>query len=145
MTTEQKKEYQEFLDQKKQQRVESGFVVTDEKLNPALFPFQKYCVKRALAVGKFALFEDCGLGKTIQQLEWAQKVCEKIDKPVLILAPLAVVSQTIKEGEKFGYVVKEIGDMDYQQDMETGIYITNYDNMEHIEAYHFGGVVLDES
>ena len=145
MTTEQKKEYQEFLDQKKQQRVESGFVVTDEDLNPALFPFQKYCVKRALAVGKFALFEDCGLGKTIQQLEWAQKVCEKIDKPVLILAPLAVISQTIKEGEKFGYVVKEIGDMDYQQDMETGIYITNYDNMEHIEAYHFGGVVLDES
>ena len=145
MTTEQKKEYQEFLDQKKQQRVESGFVVTDEELNPALFPFQKYCVKRALAVGKFALFEDCGLGKTIQQLEWSQKVCEKIDKPVLILAPLAVISQTIKEGEKFGYVVKEIGDMDYQQDMETGIYITNYDNMEHIEAYHFGGVVLDES
>ena len=145
MTTEQKKEYQEFLDQKKQQRVESGFVVNDEQLNPALFPFQKYCVKRALAVGKFALFEDCGLGKTIQQLEWAQKVCEKIDKPVLILAPLAVISQTIKEGEKFGYVVKEIGDMDYQQDMETGIYITYYDNMEHIEAYHFGGVVLDES
>ena len=145
MTTEQKKEYQEFLDQKKQQRVESGFVVNDADLNPALFPFQKYCVKRALSVGKFALFEDCGLGKTIQQLEWAQKVCEKIDKPVLILAPLAVISQTIKEGEKFGYVVKEIGDMDYQQDMETGIYITNYDNMEHIEAYHFGGVVLDES
>ena len=145
MTTEQKKEYQEFLDKKKQQRVESGFVVNDEDLNPALFPFQKYCVKRALAVGKFALFEDCGLGKTIQQLEWSQKVCEKIDKPVLILAPLAVISQTIKEGEKFGYVVKEIGDMDYQQDMETGIYITNYDNMEHIEAYHFGGVVLDES
>lgn len=145
MTTEQKKEYQEFLDQKKQQRVESGFVVTDEELNPALFPFQKYCVKRALAVGKFALFEDCGLGKTIQQLEWAQKVCDRIDRPVLILAPLAVISQTIKEGEKFGYVVKEIGDMDYQQDMETGIYITNYDNMEHIEAYQFGGVVLDES
>lgn len=145
MTNEQKKEYQEFLEQKKQQRIESGFVVKDEDLNPALFPFQKYCVKRALAVGKFALFEDCGLGKTIQQLEWSQKVCEQIDKPVLILAPLAVISQTIKEGEKFGYVVKEIGDTDYQQDIETGIYITNYDNMDHIEAYHFGGVVLDES
>ena len=145
MTNEQKKEYQQFLDQKKQQRVESGFFVSDEQLNPSLFPFQKYCVKRALAVGKFALFEDCGLGKTIQQLEWAQKVCEKIDKPVLIIAPLAVICQTIKEGEKFGYVVNEIGDMDFQQDIETGIYITNYDNMDHIEAYHFGGVVLDES
>lgn len=145
MTNEQKNEYQTFLEQKKQTRVESGFNVTESDLNPALFPFQKYCVIRALAAGKFALFEDCGLGKTIQQLEWAQKVCERIDKPVLILAPLAVISQTIKEGEKFGYVVNEIGDMDYQQDMETGIYITNYDNMEHIEAYHFGGVVLDES
>ena len=126
------KEYLEFLEKKKQQRVESGFSVDESEMNPSLFPFQKYCVKRALEAGKFAMFEDCGLGKTIQQLEWSQKVCEKIDKPVLILAPLAVISQTIKEGEKFGYVVKEIGDMDYQQDMETGIYITNYDNMEHM-------------
>lgn len=145
MTTEQKKEYQEFLEQKKQQRVESGFMVKDEDLNPALFPFQKYCVKRALAVGKFALFEDCGLGKTIQQLEWAQKVCEKIDKPVLILAPLAVISQTVKEGEKFGYVVTELGLTVFDQDLETGIYITNYDNMENIDSYLFGGIVLDES
>lgn len=145
MTDEERDKYQEFLEQKKQTRIESGFEVSENDLNPALFPFQKYCVLRALAAGKFALFEDCGLGKTIQQLEWSQKVCEHIDKPVLILAPLAVISQTIKEGEKFGYVVNEIGDMDYQQDMETGIYITNYDNMEHIEAYHFGGVVLDES
>ena len=94
MTTEQKKEYQEFLDQKKQQRVESGFVVTDEELNPALFPFQKYCVKRALAVGKFALFEDCGLGKTIQQLEWAQKVCEITANGARIKTGLSIFSHT---------------------------------------------------
>lgn len=138
-------EYLEFLEQKKTQRVESGFAVEDSDLNPALFPFQKYCVKRALAVGKFALFEDCGLGKTIQQLEWAQKVMERINKPVLILAPLAVISQTIKEGEKFGYKVEEIGLTVFDQDLAAGIYITNYDNMENIDAYLFGGVVLDES
>lgn len=138
-------EYLEFLEQKKTQRVESGFVVEDSDLNHALFPFQKYCVKRALAVGKFALFEDCGLGKTIQQLEWAQKVMEHINKPVLILAPLAVISQTIKEGEKFGYKVEEIGLTVFDQDLAAGIYITNYDNMENIDAYLFGGVVLDES
>ena len=138
-------EYLEFLEQKKTQRIESGFVVEDSDLNPALFPFQKYCVKRSLAVGKFALFEDCGLGKTIQQLEWAQKVMEHINKPVLILAPLAVISQTIKEGEKFGYKVEEIGLTVFDQDLAAGIYITNYDNMENIDAYLFGGVVLDES
>ena len=145
MTTEQEKEYQAFLEKKKQTRVESGFEVKDDDLNPSLFPFQKYCVIRALAAGKFALFEDCGLGKTIQQLEWSQKVCGHIDRPVLILAPLAVISQTIKEGEKFGYVVTELAETEFGQDLDTGIYITNYDNMEHIEAYHFGGVVLDES
>ena len=143
MTNKEKKEYQKFLEEKKQQRIESGFVVTDEELNHALFPFQKYCVKRALAVGKFALFEDCGLGKTIQQLEWSKKVCERIDKPVIILAPLAVISQTIKEGEKFGYVVHDVEDA--TSNITTGIYITNYDNMEHIDASLFGGVVLDES
>ena len=91
--------YMEFLEKKKQTRVESGFNVEEKDLNPALFPFQKYCVRRALAAGKFALFEDCGLGKTIQQLEWSQKVAEHIDRPILILAPLAVISQTIKEGD----------------------------------------------
>lgn len=145
MKAEDQKKYREFLEQKKTTRIESGFEVKDEDLNPGLFPFQKYCVKRALAAGKFAMFEDCGLGKTFQQLEWAQKVCEHIDKPVLILAPLAVISQTIKEGDKFGYVVKEISETDFNQDIDTGIYITNYDNMEHVDAYHFGGVVLDES
>ena len=107
MTEQENKEYNEFLEQKKNQRIESGFAVEDADLNPALFDFQKYCVKRALAVGKFALFEDCGLGKTIQQLEWAQKVFNHTSQPVLILAPLAVISQTIKEGEKFGYKVTD--------------------------------------
>ena len=139
------KDYLDFLEQKKTQRIESGFHVEESDLNPALFDFQKYCVKRALEAGKFALFEDCGLGKTIQQLEWSQKVVERINKPVLILAPLAVINQTIKEGEKFGYSVKEIGLTVFDQDLAAGIYITNYDNMENIDAYLFGGVVLDES
>lgn len=138
-------DYLEFLEHKKTQRVDSGFVVDEADLNPALFPFQRYCVKRALEAGKFALFEDCGLGKTIQQLEWAQKVMEHINRPVLILAPLAVISQTIKEGEKFGYTVTEIALTAFDQDLAAGIYITNYDNMENIDAYLFGGVVLDES
>ena len=144
MTEQEKKEYNEFLEQKKTQRIESGFKVEDADLNPALFPFQKYCVKRALAVGKFALFEDCGLGKTIQQLEWAQKVFERTSQPVLILAPLAVISQTIKEGEKFGYTVRDYDESPINLD-ECGIYITNYDNLSNVEISAFVGIVLDES
>lgn len=83
---------------------------------------------------------------TVQQLEWAQKVVEHINKPVLILAPLAVVSQTIKEGVKFGYVVNEVPDNDdYFTPTTNGIFITNYDNLEHVDAKSFGGIILDES
>lgn len=132
--------YNEFLETKKTQKIVSGFQVKDADLNPILFDFQKYCVKRALEVGKFALFEDCGLGKTIQQLEWADKVSKHTQGAVLILAPLAVISQTIEEAKKFGYSVRE-----YDEDCERGIYITNYDNLENIDASLFSGVVLDES
>ena len=145
MTEQEKKEYNEFLEMKKTQRIESGFAVEDADLNPALFDFQKYCVKRALAVGKFALFEDCGLGKTIQQLEWAQKVFEHTDQPVLILAPLAVISQTIKEGEKFGHKVMDYDEMMPNNIDECGIFITNYDNLPNVDVSCFGGIVLDES
>ena len=146
MTEQEVKDYNAFLEQKKQTRIESGFQVEESELNPMLFDFQKYCVRRALQAGKFAMFEDCGLGKTIQQLEWANKVVNHINKPVLILAPLAVVSQTIKEGEKFGYNVNEVIDRDdVFTPNENCIYITNYDNMEHVDVKAFGGIVLDES
>ena len=138
-------DYLAFLEKKKTQRITSGFVIDESELNPALFDFQKYCVKRALEAGKFAMFEDCGLGKTIQQLEWSQKVIEHINMPVLILAPLAVINQTIKEGVKFGYTVNEIDEADAETTLEPGIYITNYDNMDNVEASLFGGIVLDES
>lgn len=76
---------------------------------------------------------------TVQQLEWAQQVVNHINKPVLILAPLGVIGQTIKEGEKFGYKVTEIALTTFDQDLADGIYITNYDNMDNIDAYLFGG------
>lgn len=135
----------QFLETKKKNRVESGFDVSVEDMNPALFDFQRYCVNRALKVGRFALFEDCGLGKTLQQLEWAKHVSDHTNKPVLILAPLGVVSQTIQEGIKFGYNVSEIGITVFDIGLPAGIYITNYENLENIDTELFGGVVLDES
>ena len=138
-------EYLDFLKTKQVKIQKSGFNVDDKDLNPILFDFQKYCVKKALSAGKYALFEDCGLGKTLQQLEWAKHVSMHTNKPVLILAPLGVIHQTIKEGAKFGYNVSEISLTVFDQDLKAGIYITNYDNLENIDAYLFGGVVLDES
>lgn len=141
MTNEENKEYNDFLENKKQNVLSSGFDVADEELNSHLFDFQKFCVKRALANGRFALFEDCGLGKTIQQLEWAHQVSIHEQRPVLILAPLAVIRQTIKEGEKFGYEVNEYNDNAHG----ANIYITNYDNLDNVDVSAFVGVVLDES
>ena len=138
-------EYKEFLKGKKTKKTESGFSIETNELNPVLFDFQKFCVKRALEAGKFALFEDCGLGKTIQQLEWAKQIIIKCNVSVLVLAPLAVIGQTIKEGQKFGYSVNEINDMDDYDNNNDHIYITNYDNLDNIDVSFFGGVILDES
>ena len=80
-----KTDYQSFLEKKQKNVTLSGFDIDESELNDKLFPFQKFCVKRALKAGKYGLFEDCGLGKTAQQLEWAKHVNIKTKKPVLIL------------------------------------------------------------
>ena len=118
---------------------ESGFVVEESEMNPELFPFQKHCVKRALKCGKYALFENTGLGKTIQQLEWAYQIHRRVGGDIVIIAPLAVVGQTIDEGRKFGYKVARVGDSG------DGIYITNYDQIPNLNVKDYIGVVLDES
>lgn len=134
-------EYQEFLESKKKTVTESGFQA--EEINPMLFPFQTHIVKRALKAGKFAIFADCGLGKTFMQLEWARKVIEFTKEPVLILAPLAVVGQTIKEGIKFGIHLQEL--VVNAPVFGPGLYITNYEQLENINVDQFSGIVLDES
>lgn len=137
--------YYKFLETKRKRTIQSGFDVTGDELNPALFDFQKYCVTRALKAGRFALFEDCGLGKTFQQIEWAQKVSTHNDGGlILIVAPLAVVGQTIQEGAKFGYKIESFRTMDEVQG-DTRIWITNYDNIDNVDAAYFLGVILDES
>ncbi len=110
-----------------------------------LFDFQQIAVRFALRQGRAALFEECGLGKTIQQLEWARQVEDRTCKPVIILAPLAVAAQTIAEGKHFGIEVKHAREL---EDVSSrGIYITNYDRVDKFEGVfsELGGVVLDES
>lgn len=132
--------YDKFLEAKQKRILDKGFDVTDADLNPMLFPFQKWIVTRALKKGRYAVFADCGTGKTIIQLEWASHVSRHTGRPVIILAPLAVSAQTIREGVKFGYVVEK-----YTDQTAPGIYITNYEQIDNLDPDIFGGIVLDES
>ena len=131
--------YQDILERKKVRRIESGFDAPD--LNPALFDFQQYCVRKMLKMGKGAIFAGCGNGKTLMQLEWAKRVAEHEGKPVLILAPLSVSKQTITEGARFGYHVV----LHRDRTPDDKLVITNYEQIENINREEFIGVVLDES
>jgi len=131
--------YLKFLEKKQKTISSSGFDVNQSDLNKSMFDFQKFIVKRALKAGKYAIFADCGLGKTLMQLEWANKVSKHTDKPVLILAPLAVAGQTIKEGQKFNINVCRYDGSD------SPIQITNYEQLDKIDTSLFSGIVLDES
>lgn len=134
--------YTEFLKSKATVVKASGFDVPIEELNGNAFEWQKYIVKWALKKGKCALFEDCGLGKTLQQLMFSYEVHRHTGGNVLIAAPLAVVNQTVKEGEKFGISANPCREM---SDIKDGINITNYEMLEHFEPSAFVGIVLDES
>lgn len=136
-------EYKEFLASKLQTTVASGFDVKDEELNTKLFKFQRDIVKWALKLGKAALFEECGLGKTAQQLEWARLIAKQTGGKVLILAPLAVAYQTVEEGVKFGIDVKQVREPEEIGDSQ--IIITNYERLDKFDPEDFIGIVLDES
>lgn len=134
--------YTEFLALKVVRQKDCGFAVSPGDLNPMLFPFQRDLSAWALRRGRAALFEDCGLGKTPQQLEWARRVHLHTAGDVLILAPLAVGRQTAREGEKFGVPVTLCHS---QADVRPGVNVTNYEKLHHFDPSHFAGVVLDES
>lgn len=134
--------YSDFLKAKESKFEAVGFEVDRKNLNKNLFEYQKDVLEWALKKGRSALFEDCGLGKTIQQLEWANKVVENTGGKVLILTPLAVAKQTVREGNKFGI---EVTLCRSQQDVKEGINITNYEMLHKFDAEEFTGVVLDES
>lgn len=135
-------DYEQFLERKRIVVVPSGVDIGIEQISEQLFPFQRHIVRWALAKGKAALFEDCGLGKTPQQLQWSQHVCKHTGGPVLIQAPLAVAQQTAAEGEKFGVSVNICRS---QADVRPGVNITNYEMLDHFRPEEFGGIVLDES
>ena len=135
-------EYKDFINSKNKQMKNYGFDIEKENLNPMLFDFQKDIVRWALKKGRAAVFADCGLGKTLMQLEWANQIYKHEGGKILILAPLAVATQTQREGEKFHIPVNIC---ENQDDVKEGINITNYEKLEKFVANEFIGIVLDES
>lgn len=134
--------YSEFLQRKAIVDQPTGLTEIPA-LNPMLFSFQSDITKWALRRGRAAVFAGCGCGKSFIQCEWARILSEIVGVKVLILAPLAVAQQTVREAAKFGIAVKycrhqsEIG--------EALIVITNYEMMEKFDPSFFGAIVLDES
>lgn len=131
-------EYTEYLEAKAQDDVYTGF---DPVWMPDfLFDFQAALVDWAIRKGKAAIFADCGLGKTVQELVWAENVVRHTNGRVLILTPLAVSAQTIREGAKFGIECRRSHD----GKAHDGITITNYEQLHKFDVKDFSGVVCDE-
>lgn len=134
--------YEDFLAEKQHIPPSCGFEVDKPAMNIHMFEWQKDITRWALRKGRAALFEECGNGKTIQQLEFADQVAKREGMPVLIVAPLTVGAQTLREAQKFGYSAAICRT---QADVIPGINITNYEMLQHFDGRSFAGVVLDES
>lgn len=106
-----------------------------------LIDFQAALVEWAVTMGASAIFADCGLGKTPMQLVWAENVVRHTNGRVLIIAPLAVSQQTVREAEKFGVTITRSKD----GKAHDGITITNYERLHLFNAADFVGAVCDES
>lgn len=131
-------EYHDFLRGKKVQHVSTGILATNDDISPVLFDFQRDLVRWALRKGRAAIFADTGLGKTFMQLEWARLTGEN----ALIIAPLSVARQTVREAERIGLTVQYVR---HQSECSENICITNYEMLDHFDPAQFGAVVLDES
>lgn len=112
-------------------------------LNAAMNPHQEAVTDFALRQGCAALFLDTGLGKTLCALEWGRVVVEFTNRPVLMLAPLAVSAQHEREAVKFGIDAKSIREP--EEINGARVYITNYERLAKFDASQFAGVILDES
>lgn len=133
--------YLDFIAGKSQHGRESGF-------EPVWMPeflkdFQSFCTDWAIRMGRAALLEDCGMGKTVQQLVWAENVVRYTNRPVMLATPLAVGAQTVLEAEKFG--IKARRTRDGKMDDEACVWVTNYEQLHKYDQSRFAGFVGDES
>jgi len=120
-----------------------GIPCDDSDFSDHMFPHQRNCAAFALSSGSAAIFLDTGLGKTLTSLAWAQKIVEHTNKPVLMLAPLAVSGQHVAEANRFGIEarISRFGDAP----TAPCVAVTNYERLEKFDPADYAGVILDES
>lgn len=131
--------YRSFLARKTQAGADHGF--DPLWMHPSMMDFQVAMAEYATRKGRAALLEDCGMGKTLQFLVWAQNVVMKTNRPVLIVSPLAVTLQILREAEKFGIEAARSSD----GRIPAKITVTNYERLNRFDWQQFSGVVCDES
>jgi len=133
--------YEEFIAAKTLADSPSGF--EPGELNANLFDWQAQIVRWACIRGRFGGYEDCGMGKSLQELESARLIAEHTGMPVLIFAPLAVAEQTKREADKFS-IAADVTVCRSAADVRPGINIANYERLHLFEPDQFGGLILDE-
>lgn len=132
-------DYNAYLASKSQS--ERGDGPRDCQLPSFLFDYQAHLVRWALERGRAALFADCGLGKTPMLLAWSDAICRHTNGNVLVLTPIAVAGQMVREAEKFGIEARR----SFAGEVHRGITITNYERLHMFRPEDFAGVVCDES
>ena len=135
-------DYAEFIAAKAYSHIDAGFSVGKGDMPWSLRDFQQDAVAWACRRGRAALFADTGLGKTIMQLAWAALVEQETNKPVLVVTPLCVAQQTVREGAKFGIECKYIREPQF---CNPRIHVTNYEMLKNFNPDDYAGIVLDES
>lgn len=141
MVATENAEYRRLIERRCQWGNPGGF--TPDNLPDHLYDFQKHLVEWSLHQGRSAIFADCGLGKTAMQLVWADEIIRRHNKPVLIVTPLAVGQQTVREAERIGVSAARVKDGQCQG--LPMVYVTNYEQLHKFDASMFVGVVCDES
>lgn len=134
-------DYAQLLQRRRQFGEDSGFEPT--WFPDKIFPFQRALVEWACRKGRGALLEGVGLGKSIQELTWAQNVIERTNKHVLLLTPLAVGPQMVKEARKFGIEAKRSREGSVPK--KACVVVANYQVLHKFDPNDFAGVVCDES
>ena len=134
--------YAEFLERKQLVDLPTGFSCGPEGMDERLFLFQREIVAWALTRGRAAIFADTGLGKSRMQASWAQWISLLAAGDVLILAPLAVAAQTVREAACHDIAVTHCREL---ADVRPGVNIVNYERLERFESHEWVGIVLDES
>jgi hypothetical protein len=141
-------DYTAFLREKIKLANFSGFALTPEACHPALFDHQRDIARWAVLGGNRAIFASFGLGKSVMQCEWLRQIAIGApgDEPLLIVCPLGVRQELIRDGAMLGMELRFIRSA---AEIQRGhrFYITNYETVRDgkLNPRIFLAVSLDEA